>query len=262
LGASNPYRFSVYPGREIKYDDGTAEEFFVASPTFDDNRFAVKLTPPAYPAEVNALRVLVNDTAEILLSIYSDSLGLPGKLLTGPYRSKSGTLGEKWIHLSFLEGGRPVIESGSFFAVVQWQLGSPQAPGVGADRSFVDGRSFFHLKSQGWKSWMFNDWMIRAAFVQPSKPKGILPERFALGQNFPNPFNPSTEIRFRVTETSEVELAVYNIVGQKVKTLARGIFPTGWNGEDERGTVLPSGVYFYRLLSGKLAETRKMVMIK
>lgn len=266
-GSGNPYRLPVYPGREIKYDDGTAEDFFVASQTFDDNRFAVRLTPAAYPAQINALRVLVNDTAEILLSICSDSFGLPGKLVAGPHRAQSASSGEKWIHLVLPDGNQPVIKAGSFFAVLQWQPGSPQTPGVGADRSYVDGRSFFYQQSQGWKSWVFNDWMIRAAFASPSKPKETLPERFALGQNFPNPFNPSTEIRFRLTAPAEAELAVYNIVGQKVKTLAHGVFPAGehsviWDGKDEGGISLPSGVYFYRLLSGKLAETRKMVLIK
>lgn len=266
-GAANPYRLAVYPGREIKYDDGTAEDFFIAAPTFDDNRFAVLLTPSAYPAEINALRVLVNDTAEMLLSIYSDSAGLPGKLLAGPHRAQSSSSGEKWIHLALPEGNRPVVEAGGFFAVFQWRPASPQTPGVGADRSIVDGRSFYYTQSAGWKNWAFNDWMIRAAFVSPSKPGTVLPDRFTLGQNFPNPFNPTTEIRYRMTETSELELSVYNVVGQKVRTLARGIFPAGersviWDGKDERGTPLPSGVYFYRLVSGKLAQTRKMILIK
>ncbi len=266
-GPANPYRLPVYPGREIKYDDGTAEEFFVVGQTYDDNRFAVRLAPSAYPAQINALRVLVNDTAEVLLSIYSDSLGLPGKLLAGPHSAQSGSPGEKWIHFVLPEGSQPVMASGNFFAVLQWPSTSPETPGIGADRSIVDGRSFFHTQSGGWKNWLFNDWMIRAAFISPAKPKAALPERFALGQNFPNPFNPFTEIRFRLATSAQAELAVYNVVGQKVKTLARGIFPAGersiiWDGKDEGGTPLPSGVYFYRLLSGKLAETRKMVLIK
>jgi len=137
---------------------------------------------------------------------------------------------------------------------------------VGADGALPDGRSLFYTRTDGWKSWVYNDWMVRASYTV-SKAGQNLPSRFALEQNFPNPFNPSTEIRFRLEHSSTVELAVYNVLGQKIKTLASGSFPEGehsvtWNGRDGLGSSLSSGVYFYRLRAENRVFTRRMVLIK
>lgn len=81
------------------------------------------------------------------------------------------------------------------------------------------------------------------------------PQQFALYPNFPNPFNPSTTIRFSLPQPGEAELTIYNLLGQRVITLVRGVQEAGghtlvWNGCDDRGRELASGVYFYRLRAG------------
>ena len=96
--------------------------------------------------------------------------------------------------------------------------------------------------------------------------KGI-PEEFELGQNYPNPFNPTTKIRFAVAEAGHVSLVVYNALGQTVRTLSNGYQPTGyhtitWDGTDEVGNVVPSGVYIYRLSNGEQSFSKKMLMLK
>jgi hypothetical protein len=85
--------------------------------------------------------------------------------------------------------------------------------------------------------------------------------------NYPNPFNPETTIRFAVAQKSEVELDIYNLKGQKVKTLADGLYNTGnhslvWNGKDDKGINVASGIYFYKLTAGNLTKTRKMMLLK
>ncbi|MGH8004458.1 MAG: T9SS type A sorting domain-containing protein [Limisphaerales bacterium] len=265
-GLQAPFELPVYAGRQIKYDDGSAEDFFVADYHFDDNRFAVRLTPQVYPAQIHTLRAFVNDTARFFISVYSDSEGIPGRLLSGPWKAGLEKEEKGWVHFELPVGSRPVLEKGNFFLVVQWLPTSPQEPGVGADGGLPDGRSLFHTGAGGWKNWIYNDWMLRASYVV-SKAGENLPLRFSLEQNFPNPFNPSTEIRFRLDQPAAVELAVYNVLGQKIKTLVSGNFPAGehsaaWNGRDERGRVLSSGVYFYRLRSENRVLTRRMVLIK
>lgn len=265
-GAQAPFELPVYVGRQIKYDDGTAEDFFVADYHFDDNRFAVRLTPDIYPARVHTLRAFVNDTAGFFFLVYSDSNGIPGRLLSGPWKAGLEEGGKGWVNFELPSGSRPVLDAGSFFVVLQWSPASPQQPGVGADGDLPDGRSLFYTRKNGWKNWVYNDWMVRASYTV-SKAGQNLPLRFSLGQNFPNPFNPSTEIRFRLEQPSEIELSVYNILGQEIKTLALGNFPGGehtvvWNGRDERGGSLSSGVYFYRLRAENRVLTRKMVLIK
>ena len=95
-----------------------------------------------------------------------------------------------------------------------------------------------------------------------------LPQGYSLEQNYPNPFNSETVIRFEMREKQEVELAVYNLAGQKLVHLIEGSREPGvhtvrWNGRDERGSELASGVYVYRLQAGKeLIATRKVALVR
>jgi hypothetical protein len=89
---------------------------------------------------------------------------------------------------------------------------------------------------------------------------------FELGQNSPNPFRPSTLIRFALPTEREVELRVFDVAGRAVKTLAKGPLGPGvhtlqWNGTSDHGTRLASGVYFYRLTAGRDRAQRKMVIV-
>jgi len=88
-----------------------------------------------------------------------------------------------------------------------------------------------------------------------------------LQQNYPNPFNPQTQIEFSLEEASQVSLVIYNLLGQKVITLVDEMVPKGkrkvhWNGDDESGNKVASGIYFYCLQAGELNEVRNMVMVK
>jgi hypothetical protein len=94
-----------------------------------------------------------------------------------------------------------------------------------------------------------------------------IPNGFALQQNYPNPFNPETEICFSLPEMMEVSLIVYNILGQEVRTLLNGEMDAGshkihWNGRDNAGISVASGVYFYRLKTESFNQTMKMVLMK
>jgi hypothetical protein len=93
-----------------------------------------------------------------------------------------------------------------------------------------------------------------------------LPTSFSLGQNWPNPFNLSTEIRFGLPVQSEWTIDIFNIQGQKIRTFS-GFDPAGeinlfWDGTDKSGTVQPSGIYLYRLKAGSYSDSRKMILIK
>lgn len=103
--------------------------------------------------------------------------------------------------------------------------------------------------------------------VGAAKEASSLPEGFSLGQNYPNPFNPITTIRFDLPAAGHVVLEVYNVLGQKVKTLVdehrtAGFHTVVWNGTDYRGVAVASGVYFYRMESGNYNSYRKMLLLK
>lgn len=89
-----------------------------------------------------------------------------------------------------------------------------------------------------------------------------IPENSRLAQNYPNPFNPSTEISFEIEETSEISLKVFNLIGQEVATLKKGVFKAGMYSVSFDGSTLPSGVYLYRLETPTYSETKRMLLIK
>lgn len=96
---------------------------------------------------------------------------------------------------------------------------------------------------------------------------GVIPSQFELFQNAPNPFNPETNIRFNLHEPSRVTLTVFNILGQTVQVLRDGEFSAGqhevmWDGTDNQGQPVASGVYLYRIKTGDNSATRKMVLLK
>jgi flagellar hook assembly protein FlgD len=94
-----------------------------------------------------------------------------------------------------------------------------------------------------------------------------LPEVSGIEQNYPNPFNSATTIAYHVVESSAVRLEIYDISGQRVRELVHGHRPTGsyravWDGADERGRAVSSGVYFYALRAGSAREIKKMLYVK
>jgi ankyrin repeat protein len=93
------------------------------------------------------------------------------------------------------------------------------------------------------------------------------PKEFELSQNIPNPFNPETQITYTLPHDSRVKLVVYNVAGQKVKTLVDEFETTGcksvrWDGTDETAQKVSSGIYFYKLQAGNFTETKKMILMK
>jgi len=96
---------------------------------------------------------------------------------------------------------------------------------------------------------------------------GYIPEEFSLKQNYPNPFNPVTTISFGLPEASDVVIDIYNIMGQKVRTLVSekrqpGYYFVQWNCKNDHGQIMPTGMYIYRMQAGSFQQIRKMVLLK
>ncbi|MCA9786293.1 MAG: T9SS type A sorting domain-containing protein, partial [Candidatus Cloacimonetes bacterium] len=91
---------------------------------------------------------------------------------------------------------------------------------------------------------------------------GTLPTVYSLEQNYPNPFNPTTTLRFALPEAGQVELSVYNTLGQRVATVVNSSLQAGWHEVTFDGSSLASGVYYYRMLSGNFQDLKKMVLVK
>ncbi len=118
--------------------------------------------------------------------------------------------------------------------------------------------NWFPDKKAEWETWVTTDITENNA----------TPSTFSMKQNYPNPFNPTTTIDFALNKSSQVELIVYNALGQKIRTLmdgkiqAAGTHSINWDGRNDNGTKVASGIYMYQIKAGNQVETKKMVLMK
>jgi len=122
---------------------------------------------------------------------------------------------------------------------------------------------------EGWGSWNNGTWDFTTDaptdVAEIDSPE--LPEQFVLSQNYPNPFNPETRIEFALPQASHVTMDIYNVLGKRVRRLVNERLSAGWkvitwDGCDDQGNSVSSGVFFYRMAAGDIAETKKMVLLK
>jgi len=94
-----------------------------------------------------------------------------------------------------------------------------------------------------------------------------IPDRYVLEQNYPNPFNPSTTVKYSLPKYSKVKIVIYNVLGRQIKILvnefqAAGEYSVNWDGTDENGLNLTSGIYLYKIITDNYISSRKMILIK
>ena len=94
-----------------------------------------------------------------------------------------------------------------------------------------------------------------------------MPERFGVSQNAPNPFNPTTTISYQLPDPAHVRMDIYNLLGQRVRTLIdtpmeAGYFSVEWDGKDQVGRQVATGIYLYRLQAGDFSQTLRMMLLK
>ena len=170
-----------------------------------------------------------NDT--LITVVYRSSGQVFGKMRTG------WSFNTEWLHSSMYS--RISVTDSIGYTYGQWEPGYNEYC-LGA---IIDGIQYGTL-------------------TRVPSPDLLLPERCSLSQNYPDPFNPSTSIRFWLPRGMAVTLRVYDILGREVTTLvdevmAPGSYTIGWGTRDET-----SGVYFYRIVAGNYKETRKMLLIR
>ncbi|MEE9554661.1 MAG: T9SS type A sorting domain-containing protein [candidate division Zixibacteria bacterium] len=251
-------------GTMIVYDDGDPEFIYEFGP---GDKCATRFTPDESAVLVTGVIRLYTDINRPIdtvdVEVWANGSGnMPGASMIDPFAVwPMSTLEDPqgWTYVDFRGMGLTVDDD--------FHLGYTQRTGwpvILGDSPAVTGRS---------NNYMFGDWAaattdfhIRAVvdYQQLGVDDGEnrIPESFSLKQNYPNPFNASTIIEYAVTNPGEVELSVYNVLGQKVVSLAKGHHDAGtysitWNAND-----VPSGVYFARVESSGHSENVKMVLLK
>ncbi len=136
----------------------------------------------------------------------------------------------------------------------------------------LEGKKIYYWRIQGinqyGESVWSESWGFRTEIVSDVEEETSVPTQYNLAQNYPNPFNPSTNIKFSVPELSNVRLEIFNILGEKVRTLINGQsynpgnFNIVWNGRNDNGDMVPTGIYLYKMQTGKFNSVKKMLLIK
>jgi len=146
--------------------------------------------------------------------------------------------------------------------------GGSQRPD-GGQFVFVSGRPYRyeHIPTRDNTDYILRQFFGEPYVVAAAEEDARVARRLHLSQNFPNPFNPATTIRFELPAPLDVRLSVYDVRGREVARIVDGPMAAGrhagvWNGRDDKGKAVASGIYWYRLQAGKETLSRKMVLLK
>ncbi|MDP2173692.1 MAG: T9SS type A sorting domain-containing protein, partial [Candidatus Cloacimonadaceae bacterium] len=245
---------------ELFHDDGTAEQGFNVG---SSRQMAVK---HMYNGQVTVkyAKIFVHTvgTAGIIVRVYeNDGVdGMPGMQLA-QYQYPAASVVPGWNYVTMPAG--IVVPDGQFYLAI---METTNASAIGLDTSSI-GYSYKRLVNV-WEPVTNGEIMLRA-IVEPgvSNDDDIIPVYTLNASNYPNPFNPETTIAFSVPTNGKTDIKVYNLKGQLVRNLMSGELTAGnhnvvWNGKDDRGNGVSSGLYFYRVTNNSQTITRKMLLAK
>lgn len=254
---------------ELTYDDGNPQGGVYESDAGWE--LAVKFTPPSGTVNVTECKVYIlgednpSGNGGFTLKMYdSNSNGLPFQYLINPYDYVPQAVG--WQIFSLTN----VSVSGDFFVSIRYDgfnrpyLGAANPPGNG--RAYEsNGFTWNKLTSP------YDFTLYMRATIQTAT--GIfdistqIPEKFEIAQNYPNPFNPSTSIVYSLPKGENVSLKIYDVSGKKIAELVNnyqnpGTYKVTWNGNNNNGERLSSGIYFYEIIAGDFRSIKKMILLK
>jgi WD40 repeat protein len=289
-------QFSVQVADDYTPDNNTIiREFRVTNEMiYDDNISDMSIWVDAYPSSNNrkfATRFDPNITLPFTITnirFYQPAITYSGYFDYIDINSEIDALPDTTSYLYRIEN--PVLpgpdnwasfdvdvntEYQPLWVVLHWADVTDAGPYVGADNTPpIDGQSWWYSDNNpaGWSHWTASDWMIRMTLVEGGQGIGNeyvsgLPLEISLKQNYPNPFNPTTRIEFALPNAGNVNLEIYNCLGQKIRSLVDSYLEPGyhtavWDGKTDLGLAVSSGMYYYRLTCGDYRISRKMTMLK
>lgn len=257
VGAVNEFHFTnnlVKDGNAFGTNDGVGSIVFITDPVDagvtqtvsvkNNNIFWTESLVNSYPDTVSA-----SVAFDSLTSVYIDANG-----------DASSNISE---YLDFVDG--PDVATATMLAF--WANSDP----VDFDSEGYDNFNFAYSNTSASYTSGINgnplgslNWFPEITDVENI---ATVPESFELYNNYPNPFNPTTNIKYSISQKADVSLIIYNTLGQEVVSLINaaqspGVYSLNWNGENYNGVKVSSGVYLYQLRAGNFVSTKKMLMLK
>ena len=232
-----------------------------------NDKIAVRFTPGFSGTVVGGFIDLYNNNivGNISFEIWSDNGGLPGSKLGNTVNYDASNINPNTWNFIDLQTANVSVTSGTDYHIIAY-FSSGSATGVFLDDGNIDNRSSKYSNSTSlWAAYPY-DLRIRPIVAAdkslPVEQNAFVPLKYDLYNNFPNPFNPSTIIKYDLPKSSFVRLKIYDILGREIKTLVNNEQIAGKYEVPFIGTNLASGVYFYRIEAGDFIETKKMVLLK
>ena len=246
----------------------------------------VRFTSPYLPAQLLSVCFYLTDLSRgrqfLVRIVEDDGTGLPGKEVTDPLDVEAHATG--WFTVDLRE--RDIRVDGDFHVMFE-TVTVPSSDGAkGLCQPRFGAEDFPPTSGRSWDRYFSGDplalryesidrfdYGIRAVVAPVRLVTAVeeetkhAPEAFALRQNFPNPFNGETVIAYELSRTTEVKLVIYDLLGRRVRGLERGhrmpgAYTVRWDGRDEAGREVGSGIYLYRLETLQGTRVRKMVLVR
>ena len=255
---------------ELQYDDGTATTGYNWPNAGQGS--AVRFTTPSGSAKLLQAKFFyssLNGGNQHLLRILGDNGGAPGATIFGPQAVTAPNAG--WVTYDLSNAN--ITVNGDFYVMIEYD--GTNTPAFGSESTPPLNQRSWDFDGNSWTLFDSEDYLIRAVVqtatgVAEQRKAESAPRGFELAQNFPNPFNPATEIRYALPQAAQVKLQVFDVLGREVATLFEGLQNAGihttiFSAMNDNAPA--SGIYFYKLTAREegneiFTRTRKMLLVE
>jgi bacillolysin len=255
---------------DLVYDDGTPGTSVYENAA--NWELALKFTVPTSNTQVQSVSIYImgdanNGNGHFTLKMYgSNSNGLPGTSLLTPYSYIPPAVGWQDFTITGLTVTKDFFVSALYDGTNWAEIGADSPPGNGRAYEYDPTTSTWSNLTGTNNYTIFMRAKVKS-FVTDVEIDSRIPDKFEVSQNYPNPFNPSTTIKYALPQNTPVSMIVYDINGNQVAELVNnpqnaGTYSVTWNGKNDNGVSVASGIYYCRTIAGDYIKTNKMILMK
>jgi Zn-dependent metalloprotease len=255
---------------DLVYDDGTPGSFVYENVA--NWELALKFTVPTANTQIQSVSVYIggdfnSGTGHVTLKMYeANALGMPGTSRLTPYPFTPASFGWQLFTVTNLTVTKDFFVSLLYDGTNWAELGADVPPGNGRAYEYDPSTSSWANLTGTNNYTLFMRATVKS-FTTDVEIDTRVPAKFDLSQNYPNPFNPSTTIKYALPKSTPVSMIVYDINGNKVAELVNnnqnaGTYSVTWNGKNDKGNSVASGIYYCKTIAGDYVKTNKMILMK